>query len=83
MGLFVKVPCPLCKTLLDAPVTGEFRPFCSARCKRLDLLNWLEGRYNLPRDLTPDELADLPEEEREALLSTLFAEASSAPKSTH
>jgi len=73
----------MCRTLLDSPVVGEFRPFCSARCKRLDLLNWLEGRYNLPRELTPDELLELPEEEREALLGALFEQASSPSKSTH
>jgi endogenous inhibitor of DNA gyrase (YacG/DUF329 family) len=65
----------MCQALLDSPVTGEFRPFCSARCKRLDLLNWLEGRYSLPRDLTPEELSELPEDEREALLGSLLKRA--------
>jgi endogenous inhibitor of DNA gyrase (YacG/DUF329 family) len=67
----------MCQALLDVPVTGEFRPFCSARCKRLDLLNWLEGRYNLPRELTPEEFSDLPEAEREALLGVVLERATS------
>lgn len=71
----MKARCPICQTELDAPIQGEFRPFCSSRCKRLDLLNWLEGRYNLPRDLTPEELADLPEAEREALLGAVLERA--------
>jgi endogenous inhibitor of DNA gyrase (YacG/DUF329 family) len=62
----------MCQAPLDVPVVGEFRPFCSARCKRLDLLNWLEGRYNLPRELSPEEISELTEEEREALLGAVL-----------
>lgn len=67
----------MCQAPLDSPVTGEFRPFCSSRCKRLDLLNWLEGRYNLPRDLTAEELFELPEDERDALLGAALERATS------
>lgn len=38
--------CPICKS----PVVYEgnqFRPFCSARCKVIDLGNWLSGRYRV------------------------------------
>jgi len=67
----------MCQAPLDSPVVGEFRPFCSARCKRLDLLNWLEGRYNLPRELTAEEFSELSEEEREALLGVTALRATS------
>ena len=46
--------CPICKQ----SVAGEgnpFRPFCSERCKLIDLDNWLEGRYRVPAPLDPDE----------------------------
>jgi hypothetical protein len=47
--------CPICKQ----SVTWEgnpFRPFCSERCKLLDLDNWLEERYRVPaRSDTGDE----------------------------
>jgi uncharacterized protein len=39
--------CPICKQ----EVLNEgnpYRPFCSERCKLLDLDNWLEGRYRVP-----------------------------------
>jgi hypothetical protein len=39
--------CPICKQ----SVTWEgnpFRPFCSERCKLIDLDNWLEERYRVP-----------------------------------
>jgi endogenous inhibitor of DNA gyrase (YacG/DUF329 family) len=39
--------CPTCKK--EVPYEGNpFRPFCSERCKLIDLDNWLEGRYRVP-----------------------------------
>jgi endogenous inhibitor of DNA gyrase (YacG/DUF329 family) len=38
--------CPICRK----SVTWEgnpFRPFCSERCKLIDLDNWLAGRYRI------------------------------------
>jgi len=37
-------PCPEC----GKPSTREDYPFCSSRCKDLDLNRWLSGRYVLP-----------------------------------
>ena len=31
-------------------------PFCSPRCKLVDLGNWLREEYSLERDLTPEDL---------------------------
>jgi endogenous inhibitor of DNA gyrase (YacG/DUF329 family) len=36
----------------DAP----YRPFCSARCKSIDLGGWLDGRYRISRPLDEEEL---------------------------
>jgi uncharacterized protein len=45
--------CPLCKR--ETTYEGNpYRPFCSKRCKLLDLDNWLEGRYRIP-DAPADE----------------------------
>ncbi|HVA01707.1 MAG TPA: DNA gyrase inhibitor YacG [Terriglobia bacterium] len=39
--------CPICKK--ETRFEGNpYRPFCSERCKLLDLGNWLEGRYRVP-----------------------------------
>jgi uncharacterized protein len=39
--------CPICKK--EATFEGNpYRPFCSERCKLIDLDNWLEGRYRVP-----------------------------------
>ena len=42
-------PCPEC----GKPSTREHYPFCSPRCKDVDLNRWLSGRYVIPA--TEDE----------------------------
>ncbi|NOG71698.1 DNA gyrase inhibitor YacG [Roseicella sp. DB1501] len=39
-------PCPVC----SKPVAPDqrFRPFCSARCRQIDLGRWLAGDYAIP-----------------------------------
>ena len=37
-------PCPEC----GKPSTRENYPFCSARCKAVDLNRWLSGAYVIP-----------------------------------
>jgi uncharacterized protein len=39
--------CPRCGE--EKENTGNpFRPFCSERCKMLDLGNWMSGSYHIP-----------------------------------
>ncbi len=38
------VPCPMCKK----PSQRASYPFCSARCKDLDLNRWFNGQYTIP-----------------------------------
>jgi hypothetical protein len=43
--------CPICKTPVPEPPSGEVRspyPFCSERCKLIDLGRWLDGKYQVP-----------------------------------
>ncbi len=64
----VKINCPICKAQAEVPADFDVRPFCSARCKKIDLLNWLEGNYSLPRELSAEDLDQLPPEQRDELL---------------
>lgn len=48
--------CPIC----GEPAVKEFKPFCSERCKQVDLNRWLSGGYVIPGP--PDESAR-PEDE--------------------
>ncbi len=38
--------CPICRQETFAK-GNPFRPFCSERCKLIDLHNWLAGRYRI------------------------------------
>jgi endogenous inhibitor of DNA gyrase (YacG/DUF329 family) len=40
------VPCPICKT--PSPPEALAHPFCSERCRLIDLGQWLGGRYRIP-----------------------------------
>jgi endogenous inhibitor of DNA gyrase (YacG/DUF329 family) len=39
-------PCPVC----GKPAAAAFRPFCSERCRQVDLGRWLSGDYAIPVD---------------------------------
>lgn len=54
--------CPICKKAVADLKDGEpvgFYPFCSERCKLVDLGRWLGGKYQIPV-LDPDEEHDRP-----------------------
>jgi endogenous inhibitor of DNA gyrase (YacG/DUF329 family) len=71
----MKIHCPMCHAELEVESSYETRPFCSPRCKKQDLSNWLEGVYRLPREILPEDLEHLPQEERDELLQTALSEA--------
>lgn len=49
--------CPICSAptarLDDSGRPPRFRPFCSARCQKIDLGNWLGERYVVPDTSSP------------------------------
>jgi uncharacterized protein len=49
--------CPICKRE-TAWQENPWRPFCSERCKLIDLDNWLSGRYRISSPFTHDDEAD-------------------------
>ena len=53
--------CPVCKR----PVNEEDRwsPFCSERCKLIDLGNWASEKYVIPAPLEPEDQAAADEPE--------------------
>jgi endogenous inhibitor of DNA gyrase (YacG/DUF329 family) len=66
----MKLRCPICRKPTASESNAEF-PFCSERCKLLDLGNWASEKYviskpafdesmfeNLERDMKKDEDAD-------------------------
>jgi endogenous inhibitor of DNA gyrase (YacG/DUF329 family) len=58
------VKCPTCGKQVEYS-GNEFRPFCSERCKLLDLGAWADEEYKLPAESEPLTEEDLGEIERE------------------
>ena len=46
-------PCPVC----GKPASARHVPFCSGRCRNIDLGRWLKGNYRIETDEGPDEPA--------------------------
>ncbi len=46
----MKIKCRSCGSLLPERIPGEtaFFPFCSKRCRDVDLGNWFEEKYRIP-----------------------------------
>lgn len=42
--------CPQCGQSTRLDDSNRWRPFCSERCKLIDLGGWFEGRYRVPSD---------------------------------
>lgn len=52
--VYVRIVCPTCKKVIEnAPADFPPRPFCSPRCKLLDLDNWLNERYFISQPVAP------------------------------
>lgn len=43
-----QVACPTCKKLTTYDTNNPFRPFCSQRCKMIDLGDWANENYRIP-----------------------------------
>ncbi|MBR1220934.1 DNA gyrase inhibitor YacG [Bradyrhizobium sp. U87765 SZCCT0131] len=52
-----KKGCPIC----GKPVVPEAAPFCSERCRKIDLGRWLSGSYVIPGDDSDDEADSIPQ----------------------
>jgi len=46
--------CPICRENVNHE-GNPYRPFCSKRCKLIDLESWMSGRYRVPVDEEPPD----------------------------
>jgi endogenous inhibitor of DNA gyrase (YacG/DUF329 family) len=55
-----QVACPTCKKLATYDTNNPFRPFCSQRCKMIDLGDWANENYRIPdnKPTGPDDELD-------------------------
>ena len=57
--------CPVCRKPFD-PERSQALPFCSPRCRQIDLGHWLQEDYGLPSESEqPGEPEDSSEDEAE------------------
>ena len=49
------VPCPRCGTLAPYLPENSWRPFCSERCKMIDLGAWANEEYRIPAPPEPPQ----------------------------
>lgn len=49
-----RVKCPTCRREIDW-ANSPYRPFCSERCRLIDLGAWLSEKHAIPGDATPIE----------------------------
>lgn len=52
--------CPICEREFDPASPTAAKPFCSNRCRTIDLGRWLSESYSLSAD--PDSEADVERE---------------------
>ncbi len=53
------VPCPTCKEPALFSPDNRYRPFCSERCKMIDLGDWASENYKIPDKNPPKDFEDL------------------------
>ncbi|RJR16617.1 MAG: DNA gyrase inhibitor YacG [Nitrospiraceae bacterium] len=56
----MKIKCPICRQRTEWQ-NNPFRPFCSERCKMIDLGSWASEAYKIENSLD-DETGDEPSE---------------------
>lgn len=57
----ILVKCPTCKCEIAWSLENLFRPFCSERCKMIDLGAWAEEKYSIiseTQEIPLDEFDD-------------------------
>ncbi len=55
-----KVPCPTCGKPVEWRPENRFRPFCSERCKQIDLGAWASETYKIPGDMRGPDDTEVP-----------------------
>jgi endogenous inhibitor of DNA gyrase (YacG/DUF329 family) len=57
MSRKTQVKCPTCGKLVEWSEKNPYRPFCSERCKLIDLGAWADGSHRIPGN-TPEDFTE-------------------------
>lgn len=52
------VKCPTCQKEVEWRPENAFRPFCSERCRQIDLGAWASESYRIPAAKPPDTMSE-------------------------
>ena len=50
------VPCPICRK--PVPLSSDNVPFCSDRCRTIDLAKWASGEYRISSPILDPEVLE-------------------------
>ncbi|HJL61838.1 MAG TPA: DNA gyrase inhibitor YacG [Pseudomonadales bacterium] len=50
------VKCPNCQKIVPWNSQSTYRPFCSERCRLIDLGEWADGKRFIPSDAENDDV---------------------------
>ena len=53
------IRCPICERMFD-PAASPAMPFCSERCRQIDLGRWLREVYSVPVERDPEKEEEGP-----------------------
>lgn len=59
----VVVKCPTCGKPVEWSEQSKWKPFCSERCKLIDLGAWADERHSIPGEEVPQQPENKPEED--------------------
>lgn len=57
------VQCPHCRKTVIWSEDSPYRPFCSKRCRMIDLGAWADGSYSIPASPTTESANDSEQDE--------------------
>jgi uncharacterized protein len=60
LAVYMKSRCPVCDKIIDEAARqdsriAKFYPFCSDRCKLIDLGKWFDGNYRIAAQTNEEE----------------------------
>ena len=55
------VACPTCGSPVAWKAEQRWRPFCSERCKLIDLGEWLSEEKRIPGEAAPGSATEIPD----------------------
>ena len=58
-----EVACPACSRRIVYSTANRWRPFCSERCRTVDLGAWASERFRIAGPVEPDDASELSDPE--------------------